>query len=168
MKIVTWNGNGALRKKLADVDEIRVTFNDLVQFTSQFFERHWDKTKHVEEPVWKNNWGWQGSVPYHNKGGVYALLDKEGAVIYVGVGVSRGNQLYKEHGISRRLLSHVIATDKSKGRGYYIPKKKWAEVTDIAAIGFPKEFCYLAPALEHFLIERLSPVRNRTLAANSD
>tara|TARA_R110002126_G_scaffold161549_13_gene309411 strand:+ start:473 stop:910 length:438 start_codon:yes stop_codon:yes gene_type:complete len=145
-----------------------MNFDDLVQLTGQFFERHWDKAENVELPVWKNNWGWQSSVPYHNKGGVYALIDKDEAVIYVGLGVSRGNQLYKEHGISRRLLSHVIATDKSKGRGYYTPKQKWTEVIDIAAIGFPKEFCYLAPALEHFLIERISPVRNRTLAANSD
>lgn len=143
-------------------------FDELLQLSGEFFDRHWSTSEGIEIPTWKNNWGWQGSVPYHNKGGVYALLDKDNTVIYVGLGVSRGNNLYKEHGISRRLLAHVISTDKSKGSGHYIPKQKWSEVRDIAAIGFPKEYCYLAPALEHFLIERISPVRNSILTTCAD
>lgn len=137
-------------------------FNTLKKSTDEFFNRHWNVSSEHEVPTWKNGWPWQGSVPYHNKGGVYALFDSQGAIVYIGLGASRGGGIYKEHGISRRLLAHVITTDKVKGKGYYVPRKAWGDVRDIAAIGFPKEYKYLAPALEDYLIGELNPTRNKT------
>ncbi|GAA5214665.1 GIY-YIG nuclease family protein [Corallincola platygyrae] len=137
------------------------TFNDLKEATDVFFKRHWDKSSHTQPYEWVANWPWRGSVPHHDKAGVYALIDGEGEIVYVGLGASRGGGLYKEHGISRRLLSHVITTDTAKGRGNYKPKPKWQGVVDIAAIGFSPNFSYLAPALEDYLIGELEPKRNK-------
>lgn len=136
------------------------TINDLIQQSNKFFQKHWDKSSSLQPLEWKHKWPWSGSVPYHNLAGVYALFDAAGNVVYVGLGASRGGGLYKEHGISRRLLAHVIAPDRSKGSGFYKPKDNWAEVTDIGAIGFPTAYSYLAPALEDFLIGILNPPRN--------
>lgn len=135
---------------------------DIEKATKEFFARHWYNAENIEPMVWKYGWRWEGSVPYHDKGGVYALLDEMGEVIYIGLGASIGNPTYPEHGISRRLLAHVLVADKDKGRGYYKPHENWLEVRDIAAVGFPKEYAYLAPALEDFLIRKFSPIRNQT------
>ena len=137
------------------------TINDLVQHSNIFFEKHWDKSSSLQPLEWKCKWSWAGSVPYHERAGVYALFDAADNVVYVGLGASRGGGPYKEHGISRRLLAHVIAPDRSKGRGFYKPKDNWAEVTDIGTIGFPTKYSYLAPALEDYLIGILTPPRNR-------
>jgi len=136
------------------------TIVDILTHTDAFFEMHWPKNSAVSMPSWKTNWSWSGSVPYHDKGGVYALIDGDGEVVYIGLGASRGGGLYKDHGISRRLLAHVIKTCKEKGRGHYEPRQKWAEVWDIGAVGFPREFAYLAPALEDYLIWKVAPSRN--------
>lgn len=137
-----------------------VTLESIENATDKFFSMHWDKSSEAQPYKWKYDWAWEGSVPYHDKPGVYALIDASGSVIYIGLGASKGGGLYKEHGISRRLLSHVICTDQDKGRGYYKPKDNWKEVVSIAAIGFPVQFSYLAPALEDYLIGEFNPHRN--------
>lgn len=100
-----------------------------------------------------------GSVP--QQGGVYALFDGDKNIVYIGLGISRGGGIYKECGISKRLLAHVITRDHDKGGGSYKPQEKWGEVVDIGAIGFPGEYAYLAAALEDYLIGDLNPPRNR-------
>lgn len=137
-------------------------YDDLISSSNVFFKIHWATTHLGTPPEWRNDWAWEGSVPHHDKGGVYALFDKNSDVIYVGLGASRGGGIYKEHGIARRLLSHVIKRDPEKGTGYYIPKEKWSEVYFIGAIGFSDEYTYLAPSLEDFLIRKISPPRNIT------
>lgn len=136
------------------------TIDDVVNYSNVFFEKHWDKSSPLQAPEWKCNWQWVGSVPYHDMAGVYALFEAAGNLVYVGLGASRGGGIYNEHGISRRLLAHVIAPDPSKGRGFYKPKDKFADVTNIGAIGFPSEYSYLAPALEDYLIGMLNPPQN--------
>ena len=133
---------------------------ELQKYTKEFFERHWFINSNIEPPTWKIGWPWHGSVPYHDKGGVYALFSEEGEVLYIGLGTSSGGGPYDEHGISRRLIAHVIQTNKEKGRGHYVPQEKWKDVKDIGAVGFPGEYSYLAAALEDFLIRKLTPSRN--------
>ncbi|WP_144439642.1 hypothetical protein [Halomonas chromatireducens] len=132
----------------------------LIDSTDEFFRRHWTSCIAHPTPEWKADWDWKGSVPHHDKRGVYALFDEAGKVIYVGLGASVGGGDRTGYGISRRLLAHVITTDKTRGRGHYVPQGKWSEVSSLAAIGFPNEYSYLAPALEDYLIERLAPPRN--------
>jgi excinuclease UvrABC nuclease subunit len=132
------------------------SFEILKILTDKFFQRHWDIKSGHAIPIWKNEWSWKNSVPYHNKPGVYALFDANKNIVYIGLGASRGS-----HGIARRLVAHVIKRSPIKGHNYYAPKKIWAEVSDIGAIGFPSEYSYLALALEDYLIGELNPPRNR-------
>jgi len=136
------------------------SLKELAQHSEVFFLKHWDKSSSLVPPEWRCNWSWSGSVPYHDKAGIYALFDTNGDVVYVGLGASRGGGPYVEHGISRRLLAHVITPDKRKGRGIFRPRDNWAEIADIGALGFPSEYSYLAPALEDYLIGILNPPRN--------
>lgn len=136
-----------------------ISMDALIDCSNEFFRRHWSSVS-LAKPKWKADWNWQGSVPHHNMRGVYALFDESGSLVYLGLGASVGGGERIGYGLSRRLLAHVIATDKTKGRGYYVPQKKWTEVHSIATIGFPNEYSYLALALEDYLIERLSPPRN--------
>lgn len=131
--------------------------NNLIESTHDFFQRHWNLDK--RPPKWKNKWDWSSSVPYHNKGGVYALFDGNGYLVYIGLGASIGSGRYKEHGVSRRLLSHVIKKAPNK-TGSYIPRKKWGSVCDIGAIGFDYDESYLAASLEIYLIRQLKPPMN--------
>ena len=134
----------------------------LTKHTDKFFRRHWPESISVPAPQWDSQWDWKGSVPYHDKGGVYALFNDLGDLLYIGLGASVGAGNRVGFGISRRLTGHVITTDKEKGSGYYKPEKNWSDVRAIAAIGFPNEYCYLAPALEDYLIGRIDSPRNRS------
>jgi hypothetical protein len=134
----------------------------IIELTNSFFEMHWYSKNEHSSPEWKFGYSWSGSVPYHDKGGVYALLGANDEVIYIGLGASRGGGIYKEHGLSRRLLNHVLDVNKEKGSGHYLPKKKWSTIKDIGAIGFPEELTYLAAALEDYLIGLLNPPENVT------
>lgn len=136
--------------------------NILVEHTEEFFRRHWPVCTSQAAPVWDYEWEWKGPVPHHSKGGVYALLNETGEILYIGLGASVGRGGRVGYGISRRLLGHVIITDKQKGRGHYKPRKKWSEVAVVAAVGFPSEYAYLAPALEDFLIGIINPPINNS------
>lgn len=136
------------------------TIKDIQKETNLFFEKHWSQKITENYPKWKYNWKWEGSLPNYEKGGVYTLFNDDAQLVYVGLGISRGGGQYKECGLSRRLLSHVITTNKEKGRGYYVPQSNWPEVKSIATIGFDKEYTYLAAALEIYLIEKFKPHRN--------
>ncbi|MDD5360301.1 MAG: hypothetical protein PHI79_05920 [Sulfurovaceae bacterium] len=133
------------------------TIKNVISETESFFEKHW--CKNVEIPQWIGDWKWEGSVPNHDKVGVYALINENGEVVYIGVGASRGGGQYKNHGLSYRLLNHVITTDKGKRRGCYIAKERWKDVKEIYTIGFPVD-SYMSLALEDYLIAKLQPTRN--------
>lgn len=138
----------------------RSTVVRLKQETEDFFARHWNESV-LEAPA--PNWreipsSFSGSVPYYDKGGCYALAEGD-IIVYVGIGASKGYDPYIEHGISRRLLFHVI---KPIGNDHYVPKDRWKNITTILTIGFEKQLKYVAPALEDYLIWKLSPRENRS------
>lgn len=91
--------------------------------TDEFFRRHWPaEILSFERPDWKN---WDsflyGSVPNHDLGGCYALFCKN-QLLYVGLGASKGTDRYRDHGISRRLMAHVLGSDRQRG-------PQWLELT---------------------------------------
>jgi hypothetical protein len=135
---------------------------DLYESANLFFSRHW-KTDILElpTPTWVGPYRFEGPVPEGRKGGCYALF-RGSNLVYVGVGSSKGSRIYPEHGITRRLMSHVMRADSTKGKGRYAPLPRWSYVTEIHVIGFPSEQACLAYALEDFLIGKLNPVDNRT------
>ncbi|MDZ4097137.1 MAG: hypothetical protein U1E13_00410 [Methylophilaceae bacterium] len=131
----------------------------LDKLTREFFERHWQKS-FGPEPTWSEPWSviGQGPVPNGDKQGCYFLYQGPNP-FYLGLGVSRGSGLYREHGIGIRLYGHVLCIDASKGiqnnKGFYMPREKWKSVTHLRTIGFPSGYGYLAPSLELFLLNTL-------------
>ena len=132
----------------------------LIEATEDFFAKHWAVKEEI--PQWDFSWEWKGPVPNYLLGGVYALL-KGDDVLYVGLGNSRGGGIYKDRGISRRLMSHVTRSAPAGSPVDSILRERWfdAGVDKVATIGFKQEFNYLAPALEDFLIGRPSPAENQ-------
>ena len=85
--------------------------SELLFHTEEFFKRYWWCPDETTSPLWKYNYTWDGAVPYHDLGGVYALINEHQEIVYIGLGSSIGGRKYKEHGISRRLLKHVTKSD---------------------------------------------------------
>lgn len=143
---------------MPDFDSLKIT-------TEAFFQLHWS-FKQKPYPRWCNEWTWTGPLTDHARGGLYALLDERDELLYVGLGVSRSLGRYSEHGISRRLLSHVVTTarapDGSKVPGTYTTKARWQNVEKVCTLGFAPDVAYLAPSLEFYLISQLKPPRNKT------
>lgn len=134
---------------------------DLHTQTGEFFARHWQVPELLgAPPEWKD---WlpflHGSVPNHDKSGCYALFENA-KLVYIGLGASKGGGLYPAHGVSRRLLAHVIWSDSEKGGGWCRLRDEWASVTSIQTIGFESGAAYMSAALEGFLIRRLEGLRN--------
>ena len=131
---------------------------DLLKYTTQFFDLHWGLD--VDRPEWDFSWDWNGAVPNYLLGGVYALFNGDN-LLYIGLGSSRGGGIYKDRGISRRLMSHVYLRTPNTETGY-MPRERWEKlgVNKVATIGFQQELNYLAPALEDYLIGKLNPEEN--------
>lgn len=136
--------------------------NDWIQLnmiTNEFFKKHW--CIGAEVPNWNDSWNWCGPVPNFDLGGLYALFASD-KLIYIGLGNSRGGGIYKNHGISRRLIAHVLVTSSNDSLRSYDLQERWKNlgVDKLVTIGFPADFDYLSPALEDFLIGRLNPAEN--------
>lgn len=133
--------------------------SNIEELTKEFFHLHWQDS-FGSAPEWSGYWSItsQGPIPNGDKQGCYSLYEN-GKLTYIGLGVSRGGGLYKEHGIGKRLYSHVVAVDHSRpeenNKGFYKPRERWSAVTHIRTIGFPSGRGYLAPALELFLLNKI-------------
>ncbi len=132
----------------------------LVSENQRFFSLHWGMPE--RSPEWDFSWEWCGSVPNYLLGGLYAIFSDQ-RLVYVGLGASNGGGIYRDRGISRRLLSHVLKINTNGGSTSYEPQDRWKAigVDSIATIGFPADVNYLACALEDYLIGRLNPPENR-------
>lgn len=137
---------------------------DLQEASRVFFARHWQSDEGLGHPPEWQEWSpfLFGTVPNNGLGGCYALFESD-ALVYVGLGASRGNVTYPGYGITRRLMGHVISADKNRGKAWSALKPDWLNVTAIYTIGLPSEVVYLAPALESYLIRKLKPPQNRNV-----
>lgn len=135
------------------------TRNHLSVATERFFSLHWRLP--AEVPIWDFSWSFSGPVPNYLLGGLYALFSHE-SLVYIGLGASRGGGAYKDRGISRRLMAHVLKPATSGSCTDYVLSERWksAGVDSIATLGFPSDVNYLAPALEDYLIGMLAPREN--------
>lgn len=131
--------------------------NPITQFqleaeTKKFFGMHWNTDLiGTPSPSWQVWNEFKGSAPNYQLGGCYALFAGD-ALEYIGLGSSRGGGLYCDHGISRRLGSHVYRLDKERGPGWLKLRPDWESITSIHTIGFEARHNHLAPALEAYLI----------------
>ena len=94
--------------------------------------------------------------PNFQLGGLYALFSGD-KLLYIGLGASKGGGIYKDRGISRRLLAHVLEIAPKNSPLSYVPQDRWKDlqVDLVATIGFPEDRNYLACALEDYLIGKL-------------
>lgn len=148
-------------RNVLGAERVKSSVKDLLSATDEFFSLHWLQSSILgNAPQWKI---WEnflcGSVPNFDLGGCYALFSGD-ELIYVGLGASRGGGIYPNHGISRRLMAHVICADRERGREWAKLREPWMDVTSLYSIGFPHDQAYLPAALEGFLIRKLSPPRN--------
>jgi|SRR4029079_10513646 len=141
-----------------------ISLSDLQEASKVFFARHWRSNEEAGPPPEWQEWTpfLFSTVPNHGLGGCYALFESE-ALIYVGLGASRGNVAYPGYGITRRLMDHVISSDKNRGKDWSTLKPDWLNVSAIYTIGLRSEDVYLAPALESYLIRELKPPQNRNV-----
>lgn len=125
---------------------------DLVGATNRFFDMHWNRASiGCEPPTWVHWPEFKGSAPNYQLGGCYALFEGP-SLVYIGLGASKGGGLYPEHGISRRLMSHVLRIDRAKGSEWLKPRPGWQSVDSLYTIGFGSHFAHLASSLETYLI----------------
>lgn len=142
------------------MSSVEIGISRLLEATANFFQMHWSTDRLGPAPEWDI---WEtfllGSVPNHKKSGCYAIFFDTG-LQYVGLGASRGDQRYPQHGVSRRLMAHVIRSDRQRGIGWSKLTNEWKDATAIYTIGFVQAD-YIAASLETYLIRELSPPRNR-------
>lgn len=142
------------------MEAISPSLEDLTNATELFFRLHWPSDPPSPHPKWAG-WGTflYGSVPNYSEGGCYALF-VDASLAYIGLGASKGGGRYLDSGISRRLMSHVYCSAKTSDFRQLKLRPSWLDLTAIHTIGLGDKD-YLAPALESFLIRRLSPPKNR-------
>lgn len=128
--------------------------------TEIFFKLHWGLP--LDIPRWDYSWKFSGPVPNYLLGGLYALFAGE-SLLYLGLGASRGGGIYKDRGISRRLMAHVLQPSSGENGASYCLQERWSmlKIDMVATLGFDSSCNYLAPALEDYLIGRLAPEENR-------
>ena len=140
------------------------TFQDLETFTAIFFDRHWPHDDFNElRPTWIV---WKpflhGPVPNHKFAGCYALF-KDNELVYIGHGASRGGGRYEHHGIGRRVMAHIIASDKQRGAEWSKLRERWIDINGFYSIALPHTLAYLSSSLETYLIRTLPTDRNRNV-----
>lgn len=129
--------------------------SDLLRLTEEFFSKHWSKDLLQAPPQWSAQYKFEGSLPNHDKQGVYAFV-KDDVVTYIGVGTSYGGGRYAGHGLGNRFQAYSKVID-----GAHTPTDvRLIEAGSMITIGFSKEYAYLANALELYLIGRMDTEYN--------
>ena len=88
------------------VPTIMTKLKEIIKATEQFYNMHWCQSTDTRPFEWNSNWHWEGSVPNHEKPDVYALLEENDEVIYIGLGASRIDGHYKK----ARYFSEAISS----------------------------------------------------------
>jgi hypothetical protein len=145
-----------VRRNTPSTVSLTLGLSDLCTATECFFNMHWNRQVIGHDPPEWLHWPeFRGSVPNYQLGGCYALFEGS-KLCYIGVGASRGGGLYPQHGISRRLMSHVLRSDRAKGPEWSKPRVGWEGIDSIYTIGFTSNVAHLSSSLESFLIRKFS------------
>jgi hypothetical protein len=150
----------------------KVTFDAIKAASDEFFRRHWS-TSETEVPSWNSPWDFVGTLPGHNKQGIYLLLGEHDEVLYIGVGASLGGGKYTGHGLGSRMNQYFTMAEGQRGvplkNRQYAPKKKWADrgVSQVVTLGFHQDYAYLAYGLEAFLLREIETPYNKVRSARA-
>jgi len=135
----------------------KVTVDNVKKLAVSFFNRHW-AISDVSAPTWNEAWGFIGTLPGHDKQGVYLLIGEDDEVLYIGVGASIGGGRYTGHGIGSRTNKYIRVGEGQRGKSnqdrQYRPVDKWADrgLSKIITLGFTEDFAYLSYGLEAYLL----------------
>lgn len=130
---------------------------ELIECSNQFFSLHWNaEAIGSNPPQWSERYTFEGSLPNHEKQGVYAFVTKENEVTYIGVGTSKGNDRYRGHGLGKRFQAYT----KMLNDAHTPTDERLVEAGGMVTIGFNIEQAYLANALELYLLGRLKTKYN--------
>lgn len=149
-----------------------ITLDNIKAVSDEFFRRHWPSSED-EVPRWNSPWGFVGTLPGHNKQGVYLLLGKHDEVLYIGVGASLGGSKYTGYGLGSRTRQYFRMEGGQRGvpvkDRQYVPKKKWADrsVSKVVTLSFHQDYAYLAYGLEAFLLRERETVYNKIRSARA-
>jgi hypothetical protein len=144
--------------------------NDLAMETDKFLQLHWPKGLWLNAPNWSEPWFMKGEMPSGAKQGVYALLNNNREVIYIGVGASFGSGIYEGCGLGSRTTTYTRVASNQRGvpikERRYIPSKEWQNrgLVAISTFGLEKEHAYLSYGLEAYLLSMFSPKYNKIRA----
>jgi hypothetical protein len=136
-------------------------FEDLVDKTKTFFERHWNPTYlPTAAPSWSEPYRFVGTWPNDHQQGCYAFFRNQ-EVVYVGVAASSVGGNYLNCGIANR-SSYYMQVNIRSANSYKFRDNKWQDIEELRTIGFAPAHSYLSYALEVFLIGQLDPSFNKT------
>ncbi|WP_147270469.1 hypothetical protein [Halomonas sp. DQ26W] len=150
----------------------KVTFDAIIAASDEFFRRHWPLSE-AEVPSWNSPWNLVGTLPGHNKQGIYLLLGGHDEVLYIGVGASLGSGKYTGYGLGARTNQYFRMAEGQRGvpvkNRRYAPKKKWADrgVSQVVTLGFHQDYAYLAYGLEAFLLREIETPYNKVRSARA-
>ncbi|TLF45104.1 hypothetical protein FEI13_18380 [Halomonas urmiana] len=150
----------------------KVTFDAIKAVSDEFFRRHWPSTE-AEVPNWNSPWNLVGTLPGHNKQGIYLLLGEHDQVLYIGVGASLGGGKYTGYGLGARTNQYFRMAEGQRSvavkNRQYTPKKKWADrgVSQAITLGFHQDYAYLAYGLEAFLLREVETPYNKVRSARA-
>jgi hypothetical protein len=141
-----------------------INFEDLINHTNDFFNKFWN-IQNDTPPTWSDSWDFNSEIPNNRNRGCYAIFEGE-ELVYVGLAIGKGTERYENHGLGFRLQRFWNLNRDINKSMKYVPTKEWELVTAIHTIGFNEDDFYLAPSLELYLIDKLSPKKNRLFAKN--
>lgn len=131
--------------------------NNLKALTAEFFSKHWNEEKiGTPPPIWSGRYEFVGSLPSHDKQGVYAFVTAENEITYIGVATSKGSERYRGHGLGKRFQAYTRVVDDA----HHPHDSRLKEAGDVITIGFSTGTAYIANALELFLLGRLNAEHN--------
>lgn len=139
------------------------TQGDLNSLTKKFLDEH-SKNKYTE-PLWSEQWKFKGEIPNQAKQGVYAFLDENSEVVYIGVGASKGGGIYEGAGLGSRLgriwKKHSLTPLHEDGSKLYEKTDSYKYIHSVVTFALEPTEWYLAYALEYYLISKMLPTKNK-------
>lgn len=133
------------------------SIENLKSLTAEFFCRHWNEAIiGSAPPIWSDRYEFIGSLPNHDKQGVYAFVNHKNEVTYIGVATSQGGGPYRGHGLGKRFQAYARVINDAHSP----TDSRLKEAGGMVTIGFSTNHAYIANALELFLLGRLDTAHN--------
>lgn len=146
---------------------MEATLENLQTLTKEFLDLYF-KNSTNQEMKWSDLWNRVGNFPNNSKRGIYAFLNSEKKIIYIGVGAKVAcASKYETNGIANRVFQRLNLSTPKDELGRFRQKKGWEDLEYVITFPFKtsenlqEDDSYMAYAFEQFLIRRIRPVKNK-------